>query len=87
MAKTIENSFEVRTIIRMCPTEGPCVESAKLCYNVVCEHGMAEARMLLLQHSDKLRDAVKDLGEEVTTQVDTHEQIAEMDSLLYSPPA
>lgn len=85
MAKKIKNTFEVRAIIAVCDGD-PCIESAKLCYEVICEHDMEEQRLLILQHSDKLRACVHDLGEEVTTQVDIQEQIAEEDSLLYIPP-
>lgn len=85
MAKKIKNSFEVRAIISVCEGD-PCVDSAKLCYSVICEHDMEEVRMLILQNSDKLRAAVHDLGEEVVKQVDIHEEIPEMDSLLTWPP-
>lgn len=79
MGKKIKNPIELRVLASFDPSD---VETPKVCYEVTCEHSLSETKMLLLQHTPELRDAVKNFAEEAVKQLDVHEEIAEEDSLL-----
>ena len=89
-SKKIDNPVELRVIIHSSPN-GDSIDVAKICYSVTAEeYGISEARMLVLLETDELRKCTHDLAEEAIRQVDIHEEIEEVDSLLeypLTPPA
>lgn len=71
MAKAIGNPIEIRVEVHNGAT--PDVHWVKGLYEVVCEHELAEARMLPITLTTDVINAVTDLLEEVAGQIDTHE--------------
>ncbi len=73
MAKVIGNPIEIR--IEIHNGETPHLHWVKGCYDVTCEHEVAEKRMLLCELTAEVINACEDLLEQVANQIDAKEGI------------
>lgn len=84
MGKRIKNPIEVRAVV-FYGEDGHSIRSALIRYTLSCEHLIEERKEFEIIQNPEVQNCIKDFVEEGLKQVDIHEGIAEVESLLEYP--
>lgn len=83
MAERTANPIELKVVVHF--DDGMPVyhiDDISIHYGLRCEHGLADRRGLPLEQNQEILNIIKDFIEEGLKQVDLHEKIPEVDSMI-----